>query len=109
MTTPTFTWIPSRADLAKKPKFYTAQFGDGYRQDMPIGLNNNPQVWSVVFSDASTSDAIMAFLDGLNGGAMYWQPPRQSAALAFKCFDYRQTNAPGQSTVTATFEQAFGY
>ncbi|WP_211440919.1 phage tail protein [Collimonas humicola] len=108
-----FTFNPATANLAKKPKVLAAQFGDGYTQRTPNGLNPNPDVWNLTFEFGGSPTAHLPFknfLDALGGTQAFdWTPPGAAASLRFVCADYQCNAMPGYVwQCTAVFEQAFG-
>ena len=108
----TFTWIPSyNAKVSLSPRVLKAQFGDGYAQRVPDGINTNPQSWTLTFLNqpSATADAIDSFLATQNGVTWFWwTPPRASSAIKVVCakWDKEETDR-GSTTVTATFDQVF--
>ena len=107
-----FTWQPDYgAQNSVTPSVLTAQFGDGYSQDVAIGINSTPQVWTVSFNrDPDDADAIFQFLQNQGGvQRFWWTPPRQSDAIKVKttgAYTKTETDA-GQVTIGATFTQVF--
>lgn len=104
-----FTWITPDCILKRKPRVLSAQFGDGYGQDSPDGLNANLQTWELTFEDIYKHDgiAIDEFLTARKGAeAFEWTTPLQET-LAFKCreWDVKPTNKSRLLTVTCTFTQ----
>src|SRR5690348_13475627 len=87
--------------LTVKPRVLTAEFGDGYSQRSIDGINNNRQVWEVVWNNLldSEMDNLRNFLDSLAGvGAFTWSPPKDPAAGTYKFvakdgYDYTPTDA----------------
>lgn len=109
-----FTWVPDYNGTGGEfePKRKVAQFGNGYSQRAPDGLNNNPQMWNVAFLGRSYSaeiDLIDAFLAALNGTDYFlWTPPRGGSQIKVICpkWSRRPTKGP-YDDLTATFEQVF--
>ena len=112
MSTFTFTFTPDNgATKVKKPNVRSTQYGDGYEQRVTYGINQNPAVWQLTFSnrDYTETDAIEAFLDAREGTESFdWTPPNEATALKFICREWnvRTVNAAYKS-LTATFEQVF--
>lgn len=109
----TFTYVPTSAQLTKKPRVATAAFGDGYTQRTAFGLNTNPQSWQLSFvftGPALPHLGFKTFLDGLAGVTPFdWTPPGESASSRFVCKDYSCTGLPGNVwNCSAVFEQDFG-
>lgn len=107
-----FTWIPTYgAKLGVTPTLLSASYGDGYSQDMPAGINSNPEVWTLSFTlTPDEGDRCMDFFNRQGGYLRFWwTPPRYVNASKFKTtgeYAKTETNA-GYVTVTATFMQCF--
>lgn len=108
-----FNWQPdygAQADVT--PNVLTAQFGDGYSQDIPLGINFMPQVWTLKFNRDPDTDAddIYNFLISQGGyKRFWWTPPRQAVAIKVKTvgkISKTETDA-GQTTISCTFNQVF--
>jgi phage-related protein len=108
-----FTWQPdygAQADVT--PAVVTAQFGDGYSQDVPLGINFMPQAWTLKFNRDPDleADAIYTFLINQGGyKRFWWTPPRQNDAIKVKTtgkISKTETDT-GQTTISATFQQVF--
>ncbi|WP_153135179.1 phage tail protein [Paraburkholderia agricolaris] len=111
MTTQTFTWVPTVAGSSGDAMLLVrkAQFGDGYAQRAPDGLNNRSSSYNLTFiGDATKISAIMAFLDARAGGeAFYWTPLLRPQSL-FTCEKYSEPTKDGNVyTMTAQFDQTF--
>ncbi|KVZ57507.1 phage tail protein [Burkholderia ubonensis] len=106
----TFTWTPTVAQYAGTAKLRVrkAQFGDGYEQTLPDGINNRVLSYTLQFVGGSDAiAAILAFLDAHVGVAFYWSPPLRQQLL-FKCEAYTDAIPDnGTHAVTATFTQTF--
>ena len=107
-----FTWLPQTgAQGSVTPNVVTANFGDGYSQDTPIGINSTPQVWTLTWNvDPDTGDDIWDFLQRQGGvQRFWWTPPRQSVAIKVKTTgQYTKTeNDAAQVVIAATFTQVF--
>lgn len=81
----TFTYVPDR-DFSKstKPRVLLYQFGDGYAQRTPDGINNMVGTFNLVFTNRSNieADAILAFLEANKGSDYFtWTPPGSSTAI----------------------------
>ncbi len=108
----TFNWAPSyEPQLTVKPAVLTAKFGDGYEQRIPDGINNNPEVWQLSFTDRLDTKitAIRNFLATAAQAATSfdWTSPTGTVGK-FKCSEYAyRLIAPNVGAITATFEQVF--
>lgn len=107
--TDTFTW-QVHADAGGNGEFATAkaQFGDGYAQEVPLGLNSESQKWTVNFSGYAHQVApVLAFIRAHKGMSFLWKPPLGTQGL-YKCKKYNIN--PQSSTyyvLSMEFEQAF--
>ena len=108
--TETFTW---RAEVQSGGSgefaMSSAKFGDGYTQEVPLGLNNEQQKWSVNVSGYQTYvAACLAFIQARKGQSFFWKAPFQSAPGYWKC---KRWSASDQGaaywTLILEFEQAF--
>lgn len=109
-----FYWAES-AGSAKTlmARIASSQFGDGYEQRAPDGLNPLKQVWDLVITsaDVAIADEIDAFIAPRLGlTAFTWTPPRQTTGLRWKCTDFRRTlnEQLGEHSLSLRFEQVFG-
>lgn len=107
----TFNWVPAVSNLSGSAtlRVRKAQFGDGYAQRIPDGINNRASSYNLMFvGDAATIGAILAFLDAHAGAtSFYWTPLLRAQAL-FTCEKYSEPTKDGSAhTITATFDQTF--
>lgn len=108
--TDTFTWVPlvgTQGTTALRTR--KAQFGDGYSQAVPDGINNASDSWPLSFiGDAATVQPIRDFLAAHKGASsFYWTPPLGAQGL-YRCEGYQvQALGGGVYTLTATFQQVF--
>ncbi|MCI1148973.1 phage tail protein [Stenotrophomonas maltophilia] len=104
----TFTWVPtSTGGGTIKDAVKRVQFGDGYRQTSPDGINPRSRSYQLTFTGSKTMvDQIVAFLDAHVGRSFLWQCPR--GLLLFECTAQGEPFPTGlMHSVTATFEQTF--
>lgn len=108
--TDTFTW---RAEAKSQGNgefaVYTSKFGDGYSQEVPQGLNNETQKWSVVVSGYSAYvQPALDFIRAHKGQVFFWHAPRTSAPGYYKCKRYSLSDEGGAYwTLTLEFEQGY--
>jgi len=110
--TDTFTW-----DHVSEPTgaitfaVLTAQFGDGYSQAMPDGLNNKSGSWPLTFfGQTADMKPIMDFLDSHQGAtSFFWTPPLPGATQGlYRCPGYQPLPyGDDWYQITATFQQVF--
>lgn len=109
-----FTYIADAVDESADIKVNKVQFGDGYIQDLPKGINNALRVWDVVFADRSLADAnaIRDFFVLKAGSTRFtWRPQGFTADVKVVCQKYsrplqnRFVGANFVYTIRATFEE----
>lgn len=109
-----FMWCASTADASVRPRVIKSQFGDGYAQRRPAGINTQDQIWNLQFLNRrqTDADAILAFLSARNGVDIFlWTPPRRTVALNVICeewsWSYGDMLPDGDRVyqLTAQFEQ----
>ncbi len=90
------------------------QFGDGYVQRIPNGINNGLRKWSVSFTDKSKTDAdaIVAFFQGKYGATSFtWKPQGFDSDVHVVCPTYsrpiqnRYKDGDFVYSLSATFEE----
>ena len=108
-----FDWAESPGTSCEwQPRVLATQFGDGYEQSQPDGLNAVKQVWDVVI-DAASAEAASEIEDfitpGLGWERFDWTPPRQTVALRFKCTAFSSSLGAqvGEHSLRLRFEQVF--
>lgn len=107
-------FVPSyTSELDKIPTVNRAQFGDGYSQRAPQGINSNLEQWpTVIFDKRSDADAaaIMAFFDALEGATAFtWTRPGTLTAKKYVCQSHKQVyNDSGSNTITCVFMEVVG-
>jgi phage-related protein len=113
--------VPSQAtNMGLAIRVKTMQFGNGYRQDAPDGLNPAARTFKVVFTNRKMPvlTALMNFFRGTGASPytrrpdeyFFWTPPAPENALAakWKCFDPSITwNSGVTGTLSATFNEIF--
>lgn len=105
-----FTWYQN-ANASGDVKFRTlkAQFGDGYQQTAPDGINNKVENWPLTFEGTSAKIApIKAFLESKQGTQSFlWTPPLGVQGM-YKCTSFRVVDKGADNyEISATFEQSF--
>lgn len=109
MSRQTFTWSPEwDSAMEQEPKVTTTKFGDGYELRAALGINNNPQKWSLTFS-AGTAQAQEAldFVRARNGvEAFSWTNPLEETGV-YVCRSWKLARKQGVNVLTMSFEQVF--
>lgn len=95
--TDTFTW---RADieLSGTTEFTMSgsTFGDGYKQQLPLGLNNKRKTFTVSVTDRkSVIAAVKTFLNAQNGLPFFWRPPFGVTGEKYTCQRYNEPSDLG--------------
>lgn len=108
--TETFTWRTT-TESSGEGSFDVSQskFGDGYRQPVPKGLNNEAQEWSVVIVGSAAELAEpLAFIRRHQGAtAFYWKPPL-GVLNTYDCAKYSCRPIAGNFyTLSMMFVEAF--
>ena len=110
--TATFTWRPTYGgQVSKKPKAAAAAYGDGYSQRAALGINNNPESWTLTFSERDNVEAaaIMAFLDTANGVSSFYWTNMNGVQNLYICGTYsQQFDDEDKNQVRAQFDQVYG-
>jgi phage-related protein len=107
--TDTLTNIPlegASADMNQSVR--TTPFGDGYKQDIPDGLNPIFESWNVTFEgDETEMIALRAFLRSHVGQRFFWTAPL-STQKYFQCTKWQLVHKEALVwNVTATLEERF--
>ena len=100
--------VPSQSSKqARKFRTLSSQFGDGYRQDAPDGLNYQIDKWDLVFENLNSTDTstVRTFLDSVGSYTTFtWTAPGDSSAKTFKVDPAGyQVSALSGSVYTITF------
>lgn len=105
----TFDWIPDQgASFELAPRVNRTQFGDGYSQRVPDGLNSVMETWNLAFTLRTKAEvgAIDAFLRTQKGATAFdWTSPAGTVGK-FVCVRWSASYLHDlDSSLTATFEQ----
>jgi len=111
-----FDWCVTEANFDLEPSIVIAQFGDGYAQRRPAGINTQIRKWNLSMKNINTktASAVLAFLSARNGVEIFnWTPPRTTTAEDVICpswnFAYGDLIDDGSLlySITMKFEDAF--
>lgn len=104
--------IPASYSPSVEPEFNVdrVQFGDGFEQRRPAGLNSTTESWEVSWNNLSEDKywEIYNFLKSRKGVyAFLWQPPWEGAARPWVCTNLSSVRptAPYCGSVTATLRE----
>jgi phage-related protein len=106
---PNFFWKPSyNSNISVKPMIRKTQFGDGYSQVTPDGINNILLPFNLIFDKRSDAHArsIIHFLTVRKGAESFvYSPPFPfNINKLFRCEEFTHTAVfSDNNTVTATF------
>lgn len=107
--TDTFTWR-AITETQGGGQFLTAraQFGDGYSQEVALGLNNETQKWTVVVQGEDVAPSL-AFIRAHKGyQSFYWKSKFDATPQLYRCKQWTPTNQGGNVyTMAYEFEQVF--
>ena len=105
-------WWSSQSSRSQKPALWSAKFGDGYEQNAPQGINNDPEKWQLQFKlqDRADGDGLIDFLKAAGGNLPFsWRSIRGPNPIRVLCKGWSDVTKPsGPVTLNATFEQVFG-
>lgn len=111
MAKPDFNWWPTiGSQLTNKPRVTSTKFGDGYEVRVAVGLNSNPESWTItVDADRTTALAANEFLKQRNAvEAFTWSThPFGNTTALFVCREWSVSSERGYLVLRATFEQVF--
>lgn len=109
--TDTFTWrVTTNSNGGGEFTVANIQFGDGYSQEVPLGINAEVQKWNVTCVGYKDEvQAIVDFLRANKGKAFYWKPPLAPQGLFRLTGQYKPVNVGGMLyTINMDFVQVFG-
>lgn len=110
-TTLTFDWVAETGStVSQKPNVKSVKFGDGYEVRTPVGINNNPESWTVQCTMTTPkADAALAFIKERGGvESFYWTSPHGVKNI-YICREWRTTNLGQARTLSFTLEQVFEF
>lgn len=109
MTRQTFTWFPEfETEIAQSPKVNVIKFADGYETRTAMGLNNNPETWSLQFTVSSILlPDVLKFIKARGGvESFYWKTPLGDLNKVV-CRKWKSVRKKGHMVVNFDFEQVF--
>ena len=87
-----------------------ARVGSGYEPVGSLGINPNPQSFSLTYNlSEAESDTVETFLDARGGTEKFtFTPPGESSSITVRCRAWNKTmTTKGRVQLTTTFEQVF--
>lgn len=99
----------SGTSVTHDPRVSNAPFGDGYQQRVADGINNDPQVWDIVFvRTVAQINSIDTLLQGYGGVTSFTWTPYGHSEVRVICPKWvRNKTAWGADTLSAQFQQVF--
>lgn len=109
--TSTFTWAANYGAAATRaPGVKSVKYGEGYELRLADGINTNPEVWTLQFTNRTAAEALAidAFLTAAGGVTKFqWTTPLGVTAN-FICRQWDVSITWGNVyTVSGKFEQVF--
>lgn len=102
---------PPGTTLESTPTTVRTQFGDGYAQEAPAGLNPLGRQWTLPWRgvDDAVADEMVAFFTAHIGRTFVWTPLWETLPRKVKCTRWTrvQTEQAGISDISATFAQVY--
>jgi len=98
-------------NLTKEFRVLRSDFGDGYSQRTPDGLNIEIEKWSLIWNNITLAqkDIIINFLDARQGAeAILFTMPGEDTAKKWICASYKYTPfSSAYYRIDATFERVY--
>lgn len=99
------------ASKKAQPRVRSIEFGSGYSQRAVFGINQDPKVWSLSWTNRTATDAnsIEDFLEARAGSEFFnWTPPDDTVSYKWVCSEWQKTMPYSNLfNITATFVQVF--
>jgi phage-related protein len=87
------------------------EFGDGYAQRSPDGINNTKYTWELSFNNRRydvINDIEAFFIDKQGSRHFLWTPPDESVEYTVVCANWSSNiGSPLHKSLSCTFEQVF--
>lgn len=104
----TFKWcVKPEATIDNKPEVYSVDFGDGYNQSAPKGLNNLLREYTVTVKvknkEALQVDAFLARHKGVT--AFYYNDPYTKTKKKVRCLQWPAKNGLTFTEFTLTLKE----
>lgn len=107
----TFTPViaPTSYDNATEIRIIDNDFGDGYKQVMPDGLNAARDKLSVRWSNLLISQckSLDTFFESQCAKPFYWTPPQTTTRKLWRCTSWKASYHETIADLDATFEEVF--
>lgn len=112
-TFPTTPVASFPVNVQQRPKQRITVFGDGYEQRVTFGLNQNPKIYRLTWTNITLTEAntLINFLDDRaeDSASFDYTPPNESTSYKFVAEPgySKDFNYANRATVRATFRQVF--
>lgn len=109
MTRPVFTWLPEfESSMDQEPAVNVTKFGDGYEQRAALGINNNPQKWTLQFTSSNKeAQEALDFVQARNAVESFtWTNPFEQTGT-YVCRSWKTQRKQGVNVLQLSFEQVF--
>lgn len=102
--------VSYRTSVTKNYRTLENDFGDGYTQVVPDGMNSVLEVWSLSWDSLTDSQAneIEDFLDAQGGTPFEWETPKNDTRRFKSSPPTRTYNSYNNNTLTVTFTEQPG-
>jgi len=105
-----FSWYPDiSSQMSVEPKVNVIEFGDGYSERTPVGLNNLPDVWNVKFTTTRVKGLLILefFERHLGSKSFQWTNPLNRTGY-YVCTKWSSDQMKGgHIAISATFKREF--
>ena len=99
------------AQKSTRPAVRSVKFGDRYEQRLVFGLNQNPYIWALNWTNITEADCdtFETFLEARAGQESFdWTQPDSATSYKWICREWSKTIPySGRANLSATFEQVF--
>ncbi len=100
------------AQKTNSPKIRATSFNDGYMQRIKFGMNIDPKVWNLSWTNISEtdSDTIETFLEARadDGASFDWTPLGSLTSYKWICLSWNKSIPyKNRASIGATFQQVF--
>lgn len=100
---------PTQIDRAETVKVIGTEFGDGYEQTVPDGLNAKRDTLTIRWQNLTHQQAgnIDSFLTSQNALPFWYTIPMIGKRKLFRCTDWSYSSHDLYCDITATFKETF--
>lgn len=101
--------VPTSVDRDVELRVLKNEFGDGYEQVVPDGINTVRESLSVKWSGLTSSEAesIESFFTSQAAASFTWTPPNRSAQKLWRCTEWSMADSGLYVEMTAKLTEVF--